>query len=134
MSGSANVRRILLAAMLAAVLAACGVARSNQIAAMTPDQLAVVTDKDICQGFMLNRGNANLLAEVNKRQLGDCSPDHFTCASWGASFGRPKYVQCRAQLDAAARTSQATQSATPQPRQLQCVSVSSARGTSTTSF
>jgi hypothetical protein len=127
-------RGTVAALLLPLALAGCGVARSNQIAAMSPDQLAAVSDRDICQGFTFNRSNANILTEVNRRQLGDCAPDHFTCTSWGASFGSSAYVQCRAQLAGAARTSQAISAAAPQPRQPQCVSVASARGSSTTCY
>jgi len=130
----AQITRGIVATLLPALLAACGVARSNQIAAMAPEQLAGLSDRDICQGFMFNRSNGNLLAEVSRRQLGDCAPDHFTCTSWGASFGSPAYVQCRAQLAGAARTSQAISAATPQPRQPQCVSVATAHGNSTTCY
>jgi hypothetical protein len=126
----------LMAALTAPLgLSACGVAKSNQIAAMNPEQLATLPDRDICQGLVFNRTNANLLAEVSKRQLGDCSPAHFACISWGAHFGSPAYVQCRAQLGAAAMTSQAILSATPaQPAQPRCVSVASASGSSTTCY
>jgi hypothetical protein len=89
---------------------------------------------NIFQGFMFNRSNANLLAEIAKRQLGDCMPDHFTCVDWGASFGSPAYVQCRAQLGAAERTSRAIISATPQQREPRCVSVATGTSTSTTCY
>lgn len=124
MGMQSETRGVVIAVLLPIVLSACGVARSNQIAVMSPEQLATVSDRDICQGITFNRSNTNLVAEVSKRQLGDCAPAHFTCTSWGASFGSPAYVQCRAQLAGAAMTSQAISSATPaQPRQPRCISV-----------
>jgi hypothetical protein len=84
---------------------------------------------------MFNRRNTNLLTEVAKRQLSDCSLDHFTCVSWGASFGSQPYVQCRAQLAAAARTSLAIRFATPPPpRQAQCVSVATSTSSAVTCY
>jgi hypothetical protein len=121
--------------LLPLLASACGVARSNQIAAMNSAELATVSDRDICQGLMFNRSNTNLLAEGAKRQLGDCSSDHFTCVSWGASFGSQPYLQCRTQLAAAARTALAIRLAVPPPqRQPQCVSVATGTNSSTTCY
>src|SRR5262245_39520559 len=100
-------RRMRAAALLIAPVSACGIARLNQIAAMNPEQLAVVSDRDVCRGLMFNRDNADLVGDATKWRLDDCSDAHFTCVSWGASFGNPTYVQCRAQLAGAAMTSQA---------------------------
>ncbi len=120
-------RRLVAAALLPIALAACGLAQSNQIAAMPPEQLVSLSDRFICQGLLFNRANANLQAEVTKRQLGDCAPDHFSCASWGAGLGSQAYVQCRSQLRAAARVSQAIQAieTSPQSKEPRCVSVAS---------
>jgi hypothetical protein len=78
--------------------------RSNQIASMTPEELATASDRDICLGLLFNRNNPNLLFEADKRKLGDCSQDHFLCVSWGAAPGSPQYIQCRTNLLAASRT------------------------------
>jgi hypothetical protein len=96
------------------LLSACGLAQSNQIAAMSPQELAGLSDRHICQGVKFNKSNANLAAEVSKRKLGDCSVDHFQCVSWGAEFGSPAYVQCRSQLRAASMQEDLS---APAPRQ-----------------
>jgi hypothetical protein len=89
------------ALLLPLLLSACGVARSNQIAAKSPEELAVVSDRDICRGLTFNRDNDTLRAEAAKRRLGDCTDAHFLCVSWGGSLGSAAYVQCRSQLRAA---------------------------------
>jgi hypothetical protein len=73
------ISRVVLACAGIGLIAGCGVVRSNRIAAMAPEQLATVSDQEICRGLMFNKGSANLQAEVGARKLGDCSPDHFQC-------------------------------------------------------
>ena len=54
----------IIGGALMLVLSACGLARSNQIAAMSLQEMAALPDQDICQGVMFNRSNANLAAEI----------------------------------------------------------------------
>jgi len=88
----------VLALFVGLLLAGCGVARSNRIATLPHDQLATVSDRDICDGLAFNPDSANLQAEVATRRLGDCSQDHFMCVSWGYAFGSPEYMYCRSKL------------------------------------
>jgi hypothetical protein len=41
--------------------------------------------------------NPAVLAEQQKRELGDCNPDHLYCRSLGLKPGTDLYVQCRLQ-------------------------------------
>lgn len=90
---------VLLSALFVGILlTACGVSRANRIATLPPDQLATVSDHDICDGLAFNPDSENLQAEVAKRRLGDCTQDHFMCVSWGYALGTPEYTQCRSKL------------------------------------
>jgi hypothetical protein len=84
--------------MLIMLLVGCGIMSPGEIASLPPEQLAKLSDHDICRGLALYRSNANLLAEAQRRDLGDCSADHFLCLSWGAKPGSPEYARCRADM------------------------------------
>lgn len=113
---------------IAVELPGCGVVRSNQIASMPPEELAVASDRDICRGLLFNRNNANLLFEANKRKLGDCSQDHFLCASWGAAPGSPEYIQCRTNLLAASRVAPPAPAQPVQDKPKYCTSTGATAG------
>jgi hypothetical protein len=59
--------------LLPLLLSACGVARSNQVAAKSSEELSVASDRDICRGLTFNRDNEKLQVEAAKRRLGDCT-------------------------------------------------------------
>jgi len=89
----------LNALLLLLALTGCGVARSNQIAELQPQQLTQLSDREICQGLRFNKSNTNLRAEEARRgNLSDCSQDHLKCTGWGAVAGTPAYAQCRSSL------------------------------------
>lgn len=51
------------------LLASCGAARSSRIAALPPEQLAALSDHDICDGLAFNPDSASLQTEAMKRRL-----------------------------------------------------------------
>jgi len=80
------------------LLMGCTVMGPDEIVSLPPEQLAKLRDHDICRGLALHKGSANLVAEAQRRDLGDCSADHFLCLSWGAKPGSPEYAQCRLEM------------------------------------
>jgi hypothetical protein len=93
--------RTLSIIFLALLLTACGLVRSNQIASMDAEQLLSVNDDDLClSGTSSNRA---VIAERQRRGLGDCSKAHRECRAMGFTRGTELYLQCRtlqAQLEA----------------------------------
>jgi hypothetical protein len=62
---------------------------------MSPGELTKVSDNDVCRSG--TEKNPAVLAERQKRELGDCNPDHLYCHSLGLKPGTDLYVQCRLQ-------------------------------------
>jgi len=87
-----------LGLILIVLLQGCSAMGPDEIVSLPPEQLAKLSDHDICRGLALYKGNANLAAEAQRRDLGDCSADHFLCVSWGAKPGSPEYAQCRLEM------------------------------------
>lgn len=83
------------ACMLA--LTNCSVMRSQDISQMSPEEIGLASDEDVCRP--LARGNIVEMERV-RRGLGDCSQAHRDCVKNGHQPGTPLYLQCR---DAAAR-------------------------------
>jgi hypothetical protein len=84
-------------------------ATSYEIANMAPGELMKVTDNDLCRSG--TDKNPAVLAERQKRDLGDCNPDHLYCHSLGLKPGTDLYVQCRLQARQIAAQQAAAQQA-----------------------
>ena len=91
----ATVHKSIMVAVVGLSLAGCGLATSYQIANMAPGELMKVTDNDLRRSG--TEKNPAVLAERQKRELGDCNPDHIYCHSLGLKPGTDLYVQCRLQ-------------------------------------
>jgi hypothetical protein len=86
--------RTLSIIFLALLLTACSLVRSNQVANMDAEQLHSVNDDDLClSGTSSNRA---VIAERQRRGLGDCSKAHRECKAMGYMRGTELYLQCRA--------------------------------------
>ena len=105
-------RKRVMVAVVGLSLAGCGLATSYQIANMTPDELTKLSDADVCRPATGN--NPALTAERQKRELGDCNPDHIYCHSLGLKPGTDLYVQCRLQARQIAAQQAAAQQAAQQ--------------------
>ena len=90
-------------------LAGCGLATSYQIANMGPGELTKVSDNDLCRSGTTS--NPAVVAERQKRELGDCNPDHVYCHSLGLKPGTDLYVKCRLQAAQIAAQQAAAQQA-----------------------
>ena len=90
-----TVRKSVMVAVVGLSLAGCGLATSYQIANMAPGELTKISDNDLCRSG--TEKNPAVLAERQKRELGDCNPDHLYCHSLGLKPGTDLYVQCRLQ-------------------------------------
>jgi hypothetical protein len=96
--------RIGAIAFVGLTIAGCGLATSYQIANMTPDELAKLSDDDICRPW--TGSNPAVAAERKRRDLGDCDPEHLYCKNMGYQKGTELYLRCRqlaAQQQAAAQ-------------------------------
>jgi hypothetical protein len=87
-------------------------ATSYQIANMSPGELTKISDNDLCRSATAT--NPAVLAERQKRELGDCNPDHLYCHSLGLKPGTDLYVQCRLQARQIAAQQAAAQEAAQQ--------------------
>jgi hypothetical protein len=100
---------IIAVSACAFALASCGVMRSQDISQMSPEQIGLASDEDVCRP--LARGNIVEMERI-RRGLGDCSEAHRECLKTGYQPGTPLYLQCRA--DAA----QAQAASAPRPPEL----------------
>jgi hypothetical protein len=80
-----------LALVVALLIAGCGWATSYQIANMSPDELTKLSDRDICRPWTAN--NPAVLAERQKRDLGNCDPAQLYCKNAGYEKGTELYLQ-----------------------------------------
>ncbi len=101
--------RYIVALYAALTLIGCGVVAEQRRAAMSDVELkeyvAAYDDKKICKLWKISRGSVNFIhdrtsaileREVDRRSLGDCSDDHFTCVNRrGYSAGTANYDSCR---------------------------------------
>ena len=105
----ATVRKSVMVAVVGLSLTGCGLATSYQIANMSAGELTKVSDNDVCRSG--TEKNPAVLAERQKRELGDCNPDHLYCHSLGLKPGTDLYVQCRLQARQIAAQQAAAQQA-----------------------
>ena len=75
------------------VLTNCSVMRSQDISQMSPEEIRLASDEDVCRP--LARGNIVEMERV-RRGLGDCSEAHRDCVKNGYQPETPLYLQCRA--------------------------------------
>ena len=108
----ATMRNGVMVAVVGLSLAGCGLATSYQIANMAPGELTKISDNDLCRSG--TEKNPAVLAERQKRELGDCNPDHIYCHSLGLKPGTDLYVQCRLQARQIAAQQAAQQEAAQQ--------------------
>jgi hypothetical protein len=85
----------ITAIIVAIALGGCGLATGYQIANMAPDELTKMSDADLCHSFTGN--NPAITSERQKRDLGDCDPQHLYCHNMGLKTGTEAYVNCRLQ-------------------------------------
>ncbi|MFO1097124.1 MAG: hypothetical protein U1E81_02330 [Xanthobacteraceae bacterium] len=71
----------------------CSVMRSQDISQMSPEEIRLASDEDVCRP--LARGNIVEMERV-RRGLGDCSKAHRDCVKNGYQPETPLYLQCRA--------------------------------------
>ena len=98
-----------MVAVVGLSLTGCGLATSYQIANMSAGELTKVSADDVCRSG--TEKNPAVLAERQKRKLGDCNPDHLYCHSLGLKPGTDLYVQCRLQARQIAAQQAAAQQA-----------------------
>ena len=103
-------KTIIAVSACAFAFASCGVMRSQEVSQMSPEQIGLASDEDVCRP--LARGNI-VEMERTRRGLGDCSEAHRDCVNNGYQPGTPLYLQCRA---VAAEAQAASAPKPPEPR------------------
>jgi len=103
--------KIIAVSVLGFALASCGVMRGQQVSQMSPEQIRLISDDDVCRQW----ANGNLVEmERMRRALGDCSKAHRDCVKTGYQPGTPLYLQCRA-IAAQAKAASAPRPPEPPP-------------------
>jgi len=102
---------IIAVSACAFALVSCGVMRSQEVSQMSPEQIGLASDDDVCRP--LARGNIVEMERI-RRGLGDCSEAHRDCVKTGYQPGTPLYLECRA-IAAQAKAASAPRPPEPPP-------------------
>ena len=91
--------RIIAIIVVALPLSACGLGDANKIAQISPTDVKVVDDRQLCRGAPAADSQA-VRDERAARDLNDCSAAAQYCHAKGYLSGTDPYLQCR-QMQAA---------------------------------